>query len=49
MKKSDNFLSDFLFLYYIGEIWEGCEDWEGWGRYEQQACVGGVVVALNYS
>ena len=32
MKKSDNFLSDFLFLYYIGEIWEGwegCEEWEG--------------------
>ena len=46
MKKSDNFLSDFLFLYYIGEIWEG---WEEWGRYEQQACVGGVAVALNYS
>ena len=38
MKKSDNFLSDFLFLYYIGEIWEGCEEWEGcegcegWGK-----------------
>ena len=30
-------------------IWEGWEECEGWGRYEQQACVGGVVVALNYS
>ncbi len=35
MKKSDNFLSDFLFLYYVGEIWkswegwEGCEEWKG--------------------
>ena len=58
MKKSDNFLSDFLF--FVGvvaqvEIWEGCEEWEGcegcdgWGRYELQTCVGGVVVALNYS
>ena len=27
-------------------IWEG---WEEWGRYELQVCVGGVVVALNYS
>ena len=32
MKKSDNFLSDFLF--FVGvvaqvEIWEGCEEWEG--------------------
>jgi len=33
MKKSDNFLSDFLFFYTrLGEIWEG---WEEWGRYEQ--------------
>ena len=52
MKKSDNFLSDFLF--FVGvvaqvEIWEGCEGCEGWGRYEQQARVGGVIVALNYS
>ena len=30
-------------------IWEGWEESEGWGRYEQQARVGGVVVALNYS
>ena len=41
MKKSDNFLSDFLF--FVGvvaqvEIWEGCEEWEGcegcdgWGK-----------------
>ena len=31
---------------------KGCEEWEGWeewGRYELQARVGGVVVALNYS
>ena len=49
MKKSDNFLSYFLF--FVGvvaqvEIWEGCEEWR---RYELQACVSGVIVALNYS
>ena len=35
MKKSDNFLSDFLF--FVGvvaqvEIWEGCEGCDGWGK-----------------
>lgn len=38
MKKSDNFLSDFLF--FVGvvaqvEIWEGCEEWEGWEGCEE--------------
>jgi len=33
----------------IWESCEGCEGWEEWGRYELQACVGGVAVALNYS
>ena len=28
---------------------EECEGCEGWGRYELQACVSGLAVALNYS
>ena len=48
MKKSDNFLSDFLFLYYMGGLGR-LGGLRRLGRYEQQARVGGVVVALNYS
>ena len=32
-----------------GEGCEECEGCEGWGRYELQACVSGLAVALNYS
>ena len=52
MKKSDNFLSDFLFFCTKAaqvRNMGGLGRLRRMGRYEQQAPVGSVAVALNYS
>ena len=53
MKKSDNFLSDFLFFCRCcstgKKYGKAVKAGRAGGRYELQTCVGGVAVALNYS